>query len=105
LKLIWWLHLPITILPLILSPHGDSNLLRFTKEGLPSSLSLSKPFSTVSFPLPQWLTLGKKDLYKLLNMATILGYPNIIPKESHKWLPKFLGNNVIIADDHLYVVG
>jgi hypothetical protein len=38
-------------------------------------------------------------------MATIPGYPKKMPKESHKWLSKFLGNNVTIADDHLYVIG
>jgi hypothetical protein len=25
-----------------------------------------------------------------------------MPKESRKWLPKFPGNNVITANDHLY---
>jgi hypothetical protein len=47
----------------------------------------------------------EKDLYKPLNMATILGYPNTMSKESRKWLPKFMGNNVISADGHLYIVG
>jgi hypothetical protein len=47
----------------------------------------------------------EKDLYKPLNMATIPGYPNTMPKESHKWFPKFSRNNVTVADDHLYVVG
>jgi hypothetical protein len=28
-----------------------------------------------------------------------------MPKESHKWLPKFSRNNVIIVDDLLYVIG
>jgi hypothetical protein len=26
-------------------------------------------------------------------------------KESNKWLPKFPGKNVVIAKDHLYVMG
>jgi hypothetical protein len=47
----------------------------------------------------------EKYLYIPLNMATILRYPNTMPKESHKWLPKFPGNNVITADDHLYATG
>jgi hypothetical protein len=47
----------------------------------------------------------EKDLCNPLNMATILGYPNTMPKESHKWLPKFLANNVIIDIDHLYAIG
>jgi hypothetical protein len=38
-------------------------------------------------------------------MATIPRYPNTMPNESHKWLSKFLGNNVTTADDHLYVGG
>jgi hypothetical protein len=28
-----------------------------------------------------------------------------MPKESHKWFPKFSGNNVITTDDHLYAMG
>jgi hypothetical protein len=47
----------------------------------------------------------EKYLYKPLNMATIPRYPNTMPKESHKWLSKFPGNNVTIADDHLYFIG
>jgi hypothetical protein len=27
-----------------------------------------------------------------------------MPKESHKWFPKFSGNHVIIVDDHLYAI-
>jgi hypothetical protein len=37
-------------------------------------------------------------------MSTIPAYPNKMPKESHKWLPKFPGNNVTTEDDHLYDV-
>jgi hypothetical protein len=47
----------------------------------------------------------EKDLYKPLNMATIPRYPNTMSKESHKWLPKFPGNNVIIIEDHIYAMG
>jgi hypothetical protein len=46
----------------------------------------------------------KKYLYKPLIMATIPGYKNKIPKESNKWLPKFLGNNVVIVEDHIYTI-
>jgi hypothetical protein len=47
----------------------------------------------------------EKDLYKPLNMSTIQGYPNAMPKESNKWLPKFPGNNVVTVEDHLYIMG
>jgi hypothetical protein len=33
------------------------------------------------------------------------GYPNTMPKETHKWLPNFTGNNVVMPKDHLYAVG
>jgi hypothetical protein len=46
-----------------------------------------------------------KDLYKPLNMFNIQGYPNTMPKKINKWLPKFLGNNVIIVEDHIYTMG
>jgi hypothetical protein len=45
------------------------------------------------------------NLFKPLNLATIVGYPNTMPKEIHKWLPKFVGNNVITPEDHLYAIG
>jgi hypothetical protein len=38
-------------------------------------------------------------------MATIHGYPNAMLEESNKWLPKFLGNNVVVVEDHLYTIG
>jgi hypothetical protein len=47
----------------------------------------------------------ENDLYKPLNMPTIHGYPNIMPKYSNKWFPKFPGNNVAIVEDHLYTIG
>jgi hypothetical protein len=49
--------------------------------------------------------LWERDLYKPLNMANIQGYPNKIPMDVNKWLPIFLGNNVIIIEDHIYVMG
>jgi hypothetical protein len=27
-----------------------------------------------------------------------------MPKESNMWLPKLLGNNVVTAEDHLYII-
>jgi hypothetical protein len=47
----------------------------------------------------------ERDLYKPLNMANIQGYPNQMPTEVNKWLPKFPGNNVITVEDHIYVMG
>jgi hypothetical protein len=47
----------------------------------------------------------EKDLYKPLNMVNIQGYPNTMPKEINKWLPKFPGNNVITVEDHIYTMG
>jgi hypothetical protein len=38
-------------------------------------------------------------------MANIQGYPNKVPTDIHKWLPKFPGNNVITVKDHIYVMG
>jgi hypothetical protein len=38
-------------------------------------------------------------------MATIPRYPNTMPKESHKWLPKFTGNNVITPKENLDDIG
>ena len=45
------------------------------------------------------------DLYKPLNMATIPGYPNNMPKESHKWFPKFMRKNVVTPEEHLDAIG
>jgi hypothetical protein len=47
----------------------------------------------------------EKDLYKPLNMAAIVVYPNAMSKEINKWLPKFFGNNVITAEQHLHAIG
>jgi hypothetical protein len=49
--------------------------------------------------------LWETNLYKPINMANIQGYPNTMPKEVNKWLPKFPRNNVIIVEDHFYVMG
>ena len=38
-------------------------------------------------------------------MANIQGYPNKMTTKVYKWLPKFLGNNVITIEDHIYVMG
>jgi hypothetical protein len=47
----------------------------------------------------------EKYLYNPLNMVTIPEYPYTMPKESHKWLPKFPIINVFTIDDHLYAMG
>jgi hypothetical protein len=46
-----------------------------------------------------------KNIFKPLNLASIVGYPNTMPKETHKWFPKFTGNNVVTLEDHLYAIG
>jgi hypothetical protein len=46
-----------------------------------------------------------KNLFKTLKLATFVGYPNFVPKHSHKWLPKFTGNDVVTPKDHLYAIG
>jgi hypothetical protein len=28
-----------------------------------------------------------------------------MPKDIHKWLPKFIGNDVVTLEDHLYAIG
>jgi hypothetical protein len=58
-----------------------------------------------TLPLAPMAHPWEKELYKPLNMSTIQGYPNKMPKEVNKWLPKFPGNNVINVEDHLYVMG
>jgi hypothetical protein len=47
----------------------------------------------------------EKYLYNPLNMVSIVGYPNTMPKETNKWFPKFPGNNVVTAEEHLYAIG
>jgi hypothetical protein len=47
----------------------------------------------------------EKYLYKPLNLVSIVGYPNAMPKETNKWLSKFSRNNVVTADKHLYAIG
>jgi hypothetical protein len=58
-----------------------------------------------TLPLAPMAHSWENDLYKPLNMATIQGYPNTMPKESNKWLPKFPGNNVVTTEGHLYTMG
>jgi hypothetical protein len=38
-------------------------------------------------------------------MTNIQGYPNHILRDVNKWFPKFLRNNVITSEDHIYVMG
>jgi hypothetical protein len=58
----------------------------------------SLPLSPMDLP---WV----RDLNKSLNMTNIQGYPNKMPIDVNKWLQKFVGNNVITANDHIYVIG
>jgi hypothetical protein len=44
-----------------------------------------------------WVT----NVYKPLDMSIIQGYPQNMPDKYNKWLPKFLGNNIIIAKEHI----
>jgi hypothetical protein len=44
-------------------------------------------------------------IYKLLNLPTNAGYPNTMPKESHKWFSKCTRNNIITLEDHLEAIG
>jgi hypothetical protein len=46
-----------------------------------------------------------KNLFKLVNRATIVGYPNTMPKEIHKWFPKFTGNDVVTLEVILIIFG
>jgi hypothetical protein len=55
------------------------------------------PFAPMAHP---W----EKGLYKPLNMAFISRYTNTMPKETNKWLPNFLGNNVVTVEEHLYAI-
>jgi hypothetical protein len=45
------------------------------------------------------------SIYKPLNMATIPMYPNNMPKESHKWFSKFIGNNFVTPEENIDVIG
>jgi hypothetical protein len=58
-----------------------------------------------TLPLAPMAHPWEKYLYDPLKMSTIHGYPNTMSKESHKWFPKFPGNNVITFDNHLYAMG
>jgi hypothetical protein len=46
----------------------------------------------------------KNFLYNPFNMVFIGGYPNTIPKETNKWFPKFVGNNVVTVEEHPYAI-
>jgi hypothetical protein len=45
----------------------------------------------------QW-NLGN---FKPLDMCKILGYPRQMPPRYEKWLPRFTGNDGVIAEDHM----
>jgi hypothetical protein len=48
-------------------------------------------------PTPPWV----KNVYKALDISRIQGSPHDMPEKYNKWLPKFVGNNVITVKDHL----
>jgi hypothetical protein len=39
--------------------------------------------------------------FKPLDMSEILGYPRQMPLRYEKWLPRFTGNDVVRAEDHM----
>lgn len=45
------------------------------------------------------------NFYKSLDMTNDPRYPHNLPKEFHKWLPKFTMNNVVTAEEHLDAFG
>jgi hypothetical protein len=45
----------------------------------------------------QWAS----KLFKPLDMTGIPGYPRQMPPRYEKWLPKFTGNDVVSAEDHM----
>jgi hypothetical protein len=45
----------------------------------------------------QW----SSKLFKLLDMTSIPGYPRQMPLKYEKWLPKFIGNDVVSVEDHM----
>ena len=45
----------------------------------------------------QW----SSKLFKPLDMKYIPGYPRQMPPKYEKWLPKFTGNDVVSAQDHM----
>jgi hypothetical protein len=48
---------------------------------------------------------SSRNLFKPLNLDAIVGYPKTMPKDIHKWLPKFTGNDVVTLEDILYAIG
>ena len=45
----------------------------------------------------QW----SSKIFKPLDMTAITGYPRKMPPKYEKWLPKFTGNDVASAEDHM----
>jgi hypothetical protein len=56
-------------------------------------------------PLNTMAHTWSSNLFKPLNLENFVGYPNAMPKEIHKWLPKFTRNDVVTPEDHLYTIG
>jgi hypothetical protein len=71
----------------------------------PLKFPIAKNLFHSTLPLVPMAGPWARDLYKPLNMNNIEGYPNKIPTKVNTWLPKFPGNNVTIAEDHIYVMG
>jgi hypothetical protein len=46
----------------------------------------------------------EKYLYNPLNLDPIPRYPNVMPKETNKWLPNISENNVVTIEEHLYAI-
>lgn len=42
-----------------------------------------------------------RNIHEALNFTQILGYPHDLPNKAYKWLPKFSGEGVFNARDHL----
>jgi hypothetical protein len=66
---------------------------------------IAKTLFHKSLPLAPMACPWARDLYKPLNMDNIQGYPNQMPTNVNKWLPKLPGNNVITTENHIYVMG
>jgi hypothetical protein len=45
----------------------------------------------------QWVS----NIFKPLDMSFIPGYPRQMPPKFEKWFPKFSGNDVTTAEEHL----
>jgi hypothetical protein len=94
--------LPRTLLPLRLFPPGRFKPSKTYRRNPPLKSPVVKTLFHDTLPLAPMDHPWEKEIYKPLNMATISGYPNTMPKEYNKWLPNFPRNNMVTVDDHLY---